>query len=213
MRCTRPLPLVLLLLAAACATSPPPSVGADSVRTSPWTARLVDTLVRLGREDQQAREGMGRAMAENDTAVLVRMMRGDSARSRWLRCTIDERGWPAPSVVGREAAGAAWLILQHSPFHDWHREMLPTIERLAERGELPRGELATYTDRVLVRAGERQRYGTQFDIANGRLVPAPVEDLAGLDARRAAIGMPPMAEYVRVLGEMYGLPVVWPPPS
>jgi hypothetical protein len=179
----------------------------------PWTARLVDTLVRLGREDQEGREGSARAVAANDTGTLLRTMRADSARSRWLRRTVAERGWPARSVVGRDAARSAWLILQHTPYHDWQREMLPTLERLAERGELPRGELATLTDRVLVRLGQRQRYGTQFDFAGGRLVPAPVEDLAGLDARRAAIGMPPMAEYVRTLGEVYGLPVVWPPPS
>jgi hypothetical protein len=43
-------------------------------------------------------------------------------------------------------------------------------------------------------------------------VPASITDLAGVDARRAAVGLPPMADYVRMLGEMYQLPVVWPPP-
>jgi hypothetical protein len=70
-----------------------------------------------------------------------------------------------------------------------------------------------FTDRVLVHRGKPQRYGSQFDFAGGRLVPAPIEDLPGLDARRAAIGLMPMAEYARMLGELYKIPVVWPPPK
>jgi hypothetical protein len=42
-------------------------------------------------------------------------------------------------------------------------------------------------------------------------VPARIADLSRLDALRAAMGLPPMADYVRMLGEMYGLPVAWPP--
>jgi hypothetical protein len=32
-----------------------------------------------------------------------------------------------------------------------------------------------------------------------------------LDAPRAAVGLPPVEEYVRVLAEAYELPVEWPP--
>jgi len=34
---------------------------------------------------------------------------------------------------------------------------------------------------------------------------------AGIDGRRASVGLPPMAEYVRMLAEQTKLPVVWPP--
>ena len=30
-------------------------------------------------------------------------------------------------------------------------------------------------------------------------------------ARRAAVGLPPMAEYARLLAELYEMPVTWPP--
>jgi hypothetical protein len=113
--------------------------------------------------------------------------------------------------VGDSAVLAAWLILQHSPFNDWQSEMLPILERFAAAGELPRSDLAVFTDRVLVHQGQPQRYGSQFDLVNGRLVSARVADLPGLDARRAEVGLPPMAEYVRMLADFYKLPVVWPP--
>jgi hypothetical protein len=43
------------------------------------------------------------------------------------------------------------------------------------------------------------------------LVPDPIEDIGGLDARRAAIGLPTMGEYVRQLAEAYKMPMEWPP--
>lgn len=177
-----------------------------------WRQSAVDSLVVLGHQDQEGREKIAQAVVAQDTAFIFASMRTDSARSRWLRAEIQKNGWPTRASVGDSASNAAWLILQHSPFSDWQSEMLPTLEQLAERGEIQPSSLAMLSDRVRVRRGEPQRYGSHFDSDNGKLVPAPIADLPGLDARRAAVGLPPMTEYVRVLGEVYKLPVVWPPP-
>ena len=204
--------IVGALAAGACAARPGArAAGGPSARPAAWSPALADSLLRLGREDQDGRAALAQAAAARDTATLFRMMRADSARSLWLRRVVRERGWPARASVGDSAAGVAWLILQHTPFYAWQDELLPTLEQLAARGELPPQELALFTDRVLVHHRQPQRYGTQFNVAGGRLVPSPIADLTRLDARRAAVGLPPMAEYVRMLGEMYNLPVVWPP--
>ena len=67
------------------------------------------------------------------------------------------------------------------------------------------------TDRVLVHAGKPQRYGTSFSVKNGRLVADPIEQVERLDERRASVGLPAMAAYAKLLGELYALPVDWPP--
>jgi hypothetical protein len=172
---------------------------------------MIDSLLILGREDQEDREALEGADIARDTAKLFRALRGDSARTKWLRHAVRERGWPRRSVVGDTAAKAAWLMLQHTEFHDWADEMLPVLERLTDSGDVKRSELALFTDRVLMHRGQPQRYGSQFNFVDGRMVAYRIEDLAQLDTRRAAVGLPPMAEYVRVLGEAYKLPVVWPP--
>lgn len=201
---------LLLLLAAACARpAPPPPASAPAPAR---LAGLADSLVILLAEDQAGRDQLPAAFAAGDTLLVKRMMSADLARTAWLRGVVRAHGWPGRSVVGDSAAGAAWLILQHSPDTAFQREMLPLVERAAARGDVERADVALLTDRVRVQSGMRQLYGSQFDVVDGRLVPNPTEDLPGLAARRASVGLPPIAEYVRILGEMYRLPVVWPPP-
>jgi hypothetical protein len=171
----------------------------------------VDTLLRLGREDQEGRNDLARALATKDTAVLLASMRADSARTRWLRGAVVLHGWPRRAEVGDSAAKSAWLILQHTPDSAWQAAMLPELVKLGQQREIPLSEVALLIDRVLVNEGKPQRYGSQFSLADGLLVPAPVEDLRTLDERRASMGLPPMAEYVRRLGEAMKLPVTWPP--
>jgi hypothetical protein len=202
---------VWLLAGGACASAPasggvpprPSSTDPDSV--------IRADLLRLGDEDQRAREGFGAAAAAGDTAFLKRVLAGDSARTARLKSIVARVGWPSPARVGREAAEAAWLLLQHSPDAQWQAQLLPMLTSRAEAGELPKQDLALLTDRVLIHLGQPQRYATQFSIVGGRLVPHPIESLSGLDERRAQMGLQPIAEYVHQLAELYELPVTWPP--
>lgn len=61
------------------------------------------------------------------------------------------------------------------------------------------------TDRMLLAQGKPQRYGSQFLIKDGVPTLHPTEDRVGLDARRAAMGLAPIADYACVLGVACGL--------
>lgn len=208
--------LVVAPLAGGCHRTRVPQETAPSAaaRSSPprVDSALARELIRMGEEDQAGRGDLARAVTRGDTAVLRRFMAGDSVRTTRLQRIVAEHGWPTRSLAGPEAAMAAWLLLQHSPDNAWQARMLPSLERAAAAHEIRPQDLAMLTDRVLVHSGKPQRYGNSFSVRDGRLVPDPIERLDGLDARRAAVGLPPMAEYARVLGEMNGLPVDWPPP-
>jgi hypothetical protein len=195
----------------ACKTIPTPSATETQAPRAQLDTTLRAELLRLGAEDQVGREDIGALVARNDTALLFRFMRADSARTLRLKEIVASHGWLTPALVGKDGVGAAWLILQHSPDYAWQEQMLPILERAAAAGEMSRTDVALLTDRVLVRRGKPQRYGNSFSFKAGRLVPDPIEDIGGLDARRAALGLPPMLEYVRQLGEMYKTPVEWPP--
>jgi hypothetical protein len=56
--------------------------------------------------------------------------------------------------------------------------------------------------------GKKQLYGSGFEFKDGKLVMNPVEDPKNLEKRRAKIGLPPLAEYMKMMGELYHLEVI-----
>jgi hypothetical protein len=195
----------------ACRTSAIRTGSQTQIPRAQVDSTLRAELLRLEVQDQEGRGDVAALVASKDTALLFRFMRADSARTRRLKEIVARYGWLTPPLVGKDGVEAAWLILQHSPDYAWQEQMLPVLERAAAAGEIRRTDVALLTDRVLVLRGKPQRYGNSFTFQNGRLVADPIEDIGGLDARRAALGLPTMREYVRQLGEAYKTPVEWPP--
>lgn len=115
-----------------------------------------------------------------------------------LERAIDAIGWPGRASVGDEAAGAAFLILQHAISRpDLQRRGLALILEAIPLGQANALDAAYLSDRIAVFEGEEQTFGTQFDWnADGLLSPAPVRDPASVDERRASVGLPPMAETI-----------------
>ncbi len=126
----------------------------------------------------------------------------DKANTARMMEILDERGWPGKSLVGAEAAGGAFLVVQHgSP--ELQRKALPMLVRAYKEGEATGEQLAMVTDRVRLNAGQPQLYGTRAKIENDVLTLEPIEDEANVDKRRAALGLPPIKEYVEELKKMY----------
>jgi hypothetical protein len=171
---------------------------------------LRQELLDLAREDQADRQGFSDAIKTHDPEYAKRLTANDAARTMRLKAIVADVGWPAATLVGRDGAEAVWLLLQHSEDSTWQKTMLPVVERAAAAGEIRRGDVALLTDRVLVRSGQPQRYGSSFSVVDGRLVADPIDDEDTVDSRRAQVGLPPMAEYARDLADMYKMPVEWP---
>ena len=191
---------ILILSLALTAT------GAGAGQTPRDTA-LTRALLERVRVDQAIRDTFvlqlqaGRAV---DSSLAARMAAIDSANTTWLKAVVARRGWPGRSEVGPEASNAAFLIVQHA-VHDsaFQAQALSLMERGVANGEVRGADVAMLADRVAVHRGQPQRYGTQAKLLEGRLVLDPIADSAHVDERRAALGMPPLREYVRVLDSMY----------
>lgn len=163
-------------------------------------------LESRGRADQQVREGFGEG-GRVDSAQAGEMMRTDSANTTWLKSYVARWGWPTAAQVGKESVDAAFLIVQHA-IHDtgFMRSMLPFITEGHRRGELDGGKVALLTDRLEVKAGRPQIYGTQLSLRNGQWVLDPIADSANVDQRRRSMGLPPLAEYLRVVDSVLRAP-------
>ncbi len=191
----------ILLLAIALhgcrpAGQPPASVLAEARRE----------LEARGRADQAARATSGSG-GQFDSAQAAVMGRTDSANTAWLKSYVARWGWPTSVQVGKDAVRAAFLIVQHAT-HDtaFMRAMLPSITASYHRSDLDGGAVAMLTDRLEVKAGRRQIYGTQLSLQNGQWVLDPIADSSGVDARRRSMGLPSLAEYLRVVDSVLRSP-------
>jgi len=84
--------------------------------------------------------------------------------------------------------------------------VLPFLEIAYKNGEALGQHVAMLTDRLATTRGLPQVYGTQAAVIDGRAVLKEIADSAGLDARRAALGMPPIRECMRGLDSLLGNP-------
>jgi hypothetical protein len=70
-------------------------------------------------------------------------------------------------------------------------------------------QAAMLEDRILLSAGRNQVYATQLRSGpetGGKLVLRPIDDARNVDARRAAVGLKPLAEYLKEFGIEYVAP-------
>jgi hypothetical protein len=109
-----------------------------------------------------------------------------------------QSGWPGVSRAGEDGAEAAWLIAQHAiGCPGFQRRCLAALEGAVARGDAPAWQAAYLADRIRTLEGRGQLYGTQFDWnQNGEMSPNAIDDAENVDARRAAVGLPPLADAI-----------------
>ncbi len=154
-------------------------------------------LLAMMEEDQA--EQMGEATTNNYEARTARLVE-----------ILDEHGWPGFDLVGEDGSTAAWLIAQHADTYvELQERALELLRAAVADGQASPGDLAYLEDRVAVKRGEDQLYGTQItcDAGNGPPVPqTPIADEANVDERRAEAGLPPLADYMQEMQEICGTP-------
>ena len=163
---------------------------------------LRDELLAMAAEDQRVRVELAADGSLFDGYHPTTQVIHDRNAAR-LTEVIEQHGWPGRGLVGDDGAQAAWLVLQHAIGHpDLLRRGLVLLQEAVARGEVPAVEAAMLEDRIAFFEGRPQRYGTQYDWdERGELAPWTIEDEAGVDERRRAVGLPPLAENTRRLRE------------
>ncbi|MEV4170051.1 DUF6624 domain-containing protein [Nonomuraea sp. NPDC049709] len=136
---------------------------------------------------------------------LARLQRLDEGNTAWLYSVVANRGWPLISQVGERAARAAWLLAQHATSPEVQRLFHYVMADAVESDEASSHDFAYLEDRVRVRSGRPQLYGTQFHDGGDGLEPMPIEDPGLLDERRRAMGLEPFAEYEAFIKKTEGL--------
>ncbi|MDI9862011.1 DUF6624 domain-containing protein [Flectobacillus roseus] len=105
---------------------------------------------------------------------------------------IKEIGFPTIEKVGKEANGAAWLVIQHSiALPIFMKRCASLLKEVVDAQKADSIHYAYLSDRIAVLEDRPQVFGTQFDWdENGKLSPNPIEDVANVNERRKSVGIP-----------------------
>jgi endonuclease/exonuclease/phosphatase family metal-dependent hydrolase len=168
--------------------------------------KLRKELLQMEKTDQEIRNKEIEKKYQ-DVKLGLKEKEIDLKNTKRLKEIIAKYGFPYSELVGKEATNAAFIIIQHSPDHAFQEEMLPYIEKGAKRGDIPTDNYALLVDRTRIHKGLLQLYGTQASFKDSKLIVDPIEDEEKVDERRKALGLPPLEEYLKMLSEMYKMPV------
>ncbi|ELX12009.1 hypothetical protein Jab_1c05980 [Janthinobacterium sp. HH01] len=140
-----------------------------------------------------------------DTSLDAELLRTDTRHTGALKAIIRRCGWPDAARYDAPTARAAWLLAQHAD-HDVRFQMrvLKLIRGSIAGDADSRKEFAYLSDRISLKQKGKQVYGSQLmvrDSGIAELPPGEIDSVEAVDRRRAAIGLPGVAEYVKSANE------------
>jgi hypothetical protein len=147
--------------------------------------RIDEVEAKYGRESKEMQAHWQR-IHEKDSMNLIVVER-----------ILNERGWLGEDVVGRSGNSTLFLVIQHADLST-QEKYLPMMRDAVKKGNARGSDLALLEDRILMRNGKRQLYGSQIgrDPDSGEYYLSPIEDPDNVDRRRAEMGMQPLADYL-----------------
>jgi len=152
-------------------------------------------ILAMAEADQRMRHEVSANQRSWDQSV-------DERNTRRLRDIVGEIGWPTRSTVGAQAEHMAWLLVQHAEL-EFQKQCFALMAREPAHEVCPR-HLAYLEDRIRVREGLLQRFGTQLQKSGEGWEPLPTEEQDALDARRRAVGLEPISEYLEGTRRTFG---------
>ena len=162
-------------------------------------------------EDQKYRQMMsevnskyGRESAEMKNLIST-MILVDSLNQILVLKILDQYGWLGPDIVGDKGASALFLVIQHADLRT-QEKYLPMMKEAVKNGAARTADLALLIDRVEMRNGRPQVYGSQVTTENGANVFFKIMDEANVNKRRAEMGLEPLELYAKRFGMTYTLP-------
>lgn len=193
---------ILLFLLTACHTIRA-QVSSFEIDNSKLNKPLMAYLDSIYREDQQLRvtwteELKARATATQLDSVRILMRQKDLRNQAVIDSLYQLYGWLGPQEVGMQGSMAMFLVIQHAdlPYQQKYYSIVKEAER---QGKTLSSNVAILEDRISMREGRLQRYGSQGfkDKVTGIFYIYPVLDPDKLDERRKSMGLKPMDTYIK----------------
>lgn len=134
--------------------------------------------------NKKAIDSVGQIMIRRDSINLIKIIK-----------ILDERGWVGKDIVGSLANQTLYLVIQHADLK-YQQKYLPMMREAVKNGNANARNLAYLEDRIALREGRKQIYGSQYskNKATNKWYISPLIDPDNIDKRRAEVGLGTMAE-------------------
>ncbi|MCG8839041.1 hypothetical protein G1K37_11865 [Tenacibaculum dicentrarchi] len=121
----------------------------------------------------------------------------DSINLVKIQKILDKKGWLSPKIIGNQGNSTLFLVIQHSPLKV-QEKYLPMMREAVKNGNARASSLALLEDRVSLRKGGKQIYGSQIrrDKETGEYFVSPLVDPENVDKRRIEVGLEPISNYI-----------------
>jgi hypothetical protein len=165
---------------------------------------LVSILDSLRINDQQYRLAVAKKAKEfgvdskevKDEWKLIN--KHDSINLVQIKELIMKYGWLGPRKVGFRGSTTCYLVIQHADLAT-QEKYFPIMKRSVKQGNASAADLAFLEDRILLRQGKMQLYGSQLNTLKNKddiSYPKKLQDPDNVDSRRFNVGLESMAEYL-----------------
>ena len=177
-------------------------VNSFVIDSSKFKVALLPILDTIYKDDQSYRVQLSelkkKNAAENEiSAVSSKIKSKDSINLIKVKEILHKHGWLGPQEVGMNGSQALFLVIQHADLQT-QKTYIDLIRKAEKDGKTFSSNLAILEDRIAMREGRKQLYGSQGfkDKVTNKNYIYPIDAPDQLDERRKAMGMPPMSTYI-----------------
>jgi hypothetical protein len=165
---------------------------------------LYKKLSAMFKEDQKWRIESAKLYNHQKTAydretIDKNWAMADSTNQVEAKCIVTKYGYPGYLLVGESGSSKFWAIVQHCDDDiAFQQKVLLLMKKEVNRKNASGENYAYLTDRVLTNLNQKQLYGTQGirDPKTKKWAPLPIKDAPQVEARRKAMGMMPLKQYI-----------------
>jgi hypothetical protein len=159
----------------------------DSIYTEDQQCRLqIEDIEKNFGWDSEEMKALFEIMNEKDSINLIK-----------IKAILDTRGWLGSDIIGQQGNSTLFLVIQHADIAT-QEKYLPMMRDAVKKRNAQASSLALLEDRVALRQGKKQIYGSQIgrDPQTKLYYVSPLEDPDNVDKRRTEVGLGPLSEYI-----------------
>ncbi len=172
-------------------------------------AATLDSIYEIDQGLRGELENIEKEFGRNSKEMKMQWKKisdADNSNVKVVAKILDERGWLGADIVGDKGNQTLFLVIQHADI-EIQEKYIPMFRDAVKKGNGRASSLALMEDRVALRRGGKQIYGSQVftDNKTEEMYFGPIEDPENVDTRRAEVGLQPLNDYAALFGFSWNL--------